>query len=469
MAVNLNQRFAAELHRRMAALLEDNAVWSEKVVSLQQERDFAQDDVLKLRKQLSEVEAQRKQELDALQSALEEQRRNEASLPERLALIEEQTQLAASLQAAEERVKDSARQIEQLKRVNARLSVSLVASESQVRNKNQQLASTQAELDAAKGRELELAAKCASVQRVLATVRADFAKLQAASANPKPTADTQVQTEAVQTTNALTVVLRPPVPPTTPGPPYSHIPEARRLVLETFPVIALPSSVSNELTFRRMELSALLGGGLQGVDARFAVPKPIAAAHELTGCIFPQRQTNPWLPKLPGQHGYMFLGLEGPAKDNTKFMKPTERALFIQEDTGGWRYYGLYSIQRVPENDLTVEEWRAFDDSFKSGKYGYCGTTLAKRLGTSAWRSLVDNRAKFREELAAVQAEYDAGTRRVPCIVLQCIAYNEGLLRAIDSARTPEQATGKRKRRPSARRIEAESSAEPPTSRVRLE
>ena len=53
----------------------------------------------------------------------------------------------------------------------------------------------------------------------------------------------------------------------------------------------------------------------------------------------------------------MFLGLEGPAKDNVKFFEPTERALFIQEGPSSWRYYGLYVIQRHADNDLSKEEW----------------------------------------------------------------------------------------------------------------
>ena len=96
---------------------------------------------------------------------------------------------------------------------------------------------------------------------------------------------------------------------------------------------------------------------------RFGNPRRVAAAHGLTGCIYPQRQTNPWLPNLPGQHGYMFLGLEGPAKDYVKFFEPTERALFIQEGPSSWRYYGLYVIQRHADNDLSKEEWEQFDDS----------------------------------------------------------------------------------------------------------
>lgn len=95
----------------------------------------------------------------------------------------------------------------------------------------------------------------------------------------------------------------------------------------------------------------------------FGKQKPIAITHDLYGCIYPQRLTNPWLPSGPGEHGYMFVGLEGPLKDHERFLTPTTRALFIPEGKSGWRYYGLYVIQRHPENDLTLDEWNALPDS----------------------------------------------------------------------------------------------------------
>ena len=54
----------------------------------------------------------------------------------------------------------------------------------------------------------------------------------------------------------------------------------------------------------------------------------------------------------------MFVGLEGPFKDQERFLEPTTRALFIPESKLRWRYYGLYVAQRKPENDLTMDEWK---------------------------------------------------------------------------------------------------------------
>lgn len=164
-------------------------------------------------------------------------------------------------------------------------------------------------------------------------------------------------------------------------PSCKEIPQARRAVLEAFAVVAVAEFAGDKVTFGRSELSATLGGSMQGVDGtyvhltvptrvantvpcdRFGKQKPLAVTHDLHGCIYPQRQTNPWLPSQPGEHGYMFVGLKGPFKDHERFLGPTTRALFIPEGKSGWRYYGLYVIQRKPDNDLTVDEWNAFPDS----------------------------------------------------------------------------------------------------------
>lgn len=53
----------------------------------------------------------------------------------------------------------------------------------------------------------------------------------------------------------------------------------------------------------------------------------------------------------------MFVGLQGPAKDNERFMEPEVRVLFIQKKEGVWQYYGHYEARRDPNNDLDVSEW----------------------------------------------------------------------------------------------------------------
>jgi hypothetical protein len=45
--------------------------------------------------------------------------------------------------------------------------------------------------------------------------------------------------------------------------------EQRRAALDQLPAIEVPESAMTSITFNRTELTAALGGGLQGVDAKY--------------------------------------------------------------------------------------------------------------------------------------------------------------------------------------------------------
>lgn len=66
---------------------------------------------------------------------------------------------------------------------------------------------------------------------------------------------------------------------------------------------------------------------------------------------------------------------------------------------------------------------------FKDGKDGYCDTTLSKRMGKASHGELVKrSKADHQLKLEKIRKDYDAGNLRVPCVVLQCIAYDEQLV-----------------------------------------
>ena len=94
---------------------------------------------------------------------------------------------------------------------------------------------------------------------------------------------------------------------------------------------------------------------------------------------------NPWLPTRPGEHGYMFFGLEGRGKDDKRFEQPTERAIFVQEGKGRWRYFGLYIAHRVPNNDLSKEEWRHLHDQASVRVYLWLCITMLIILVARTW------------------------------------------------------------------------------------
>lgn len=78
---------------------------------------------------------------------------------------------------------------------------------------------------------------------------------------------------------------------------------------------------------------------------------------DVNGYLCPGLDHNPWCPSLPGQHGYIFVGL-GREKDT--FLEPEEHNVFVGlkkkgKDTRRFRYLGKYRAVRV--QPLTKEEW----------------------------------------------------------------------------------------------------------------
>lgn len=75
---------------------------------------------------------------------------------------------------------------------------------------------------------------------------------------------------------------------------------------------------------------------------------------------------------------------------------------------------------------------------------------LYKTVGKQANENLMrNNRDIYDERVADIRLQYDSGQRRVPCVVLQCISYNQRLVSDLLSARPPEESqaqSGKRKR-----------------------
>lgn len=106
---------------------------------------------------------------------------------------------------------------------------------------------------------------------------------------------------------------------------------------------------------------------------------------------------------------------------------------------------------------------------FKDGRDSYTETTLMKRLGKRSYESLVKTKfATYREEMEKIRGEYDAGARRVPCITLQCIGYNEPLCQDILACRpSASAAIGKRKRQPR-QNPDGSEAGSPTASRVRV-
>lgn len=74
--------------------------------------------------------------------------------------------------------------------------------------------------------------------------------------------------------------------------------------------------------------------------------------------LCPSVDHNPWCPKVPGQHGFIFVGL---GRERDTFNQPEEHPVFVGlqkkgKNTRRFRYMGQYEATRVTA--LTPEEWK---------------------------------------------------------------------------------------------------------------
>lgn len=159
----------------------------------------------------------------------------------------------------------------------------------------------------------------------------------------------------------------------------------------------------------------------------------------------------------------MFVGLQGPAKDNERFAKLETRVLFIQRKEGEWQYYGHYDVFRDPNDDLTVAEWSTLTEEvgcqitipyitythilcilqFRSG---YAACTLSKRMGNAKCDDFRKQEpSRYKAEVEKITADYDAGKLRVPCVILKCVKFDEELVASLSRGSASPRTNSKRK------------------------
>lgn len=64
----------------------------------------------------------------------------------------------------------------------------------------------------------------------------------------------------------------------------------------------------------------------------------------------------------------------------------------------------------------------------------FADLTLRKSLRKEDYQSMIQHRPdEYHEKRRDICEEYDDGTRRVPCVILRCVEYNEALFQAIHS------------------------------------
>ncbi|KAJ7235894.1 hypothetical protein B0H12DRAFT_133873 [Mycena haematopus] len=185
------------------------------------------------------------------------------------------------------------------------------------------------------------------------------------------------------------------------------LPKRRRKELEAFPEFV--PDVGESVIFTRGFLSAILGGSHQPLIVKIALQKSLAKSCNIKKFLCPNQNQNPWCPRSPGQHGYLFVGL---GSESETFREPEQLNLFLSVPPGGNKslevtYMGFYEISRVAP--LSVDEWRTLSPIVQQNY----ATTTASRENDS--------------KTIAIRAQYDSGVRLVPCIRLRCIGFDEAL------------------------------------------
>ncbi|KAJ6575241.1 hypothetical protein B0H19DRAFT_1127820 [Mycena capillaripes] len=192
------------------------------------------------------------------------------------------------------------------------------------------------------------------------------------------------------------------------------LPEGRRKELEAFPEF-VPDSAESEV-FTRAFLSATLGGSHQPLIVKIgASQKPLAKDCGMNKFLCPNLNQNPWCPRSPGKHGYMFVGL---GNENETFREPEQLNLFLSTPPQGSRnlevtYLGVYEVSRA--SGLTVAEWETLSPAVQRN---YTETTASRRSHSKTDKP---------KTVANIHAEYASGRLTVPCVRLVCVGFDEAL------------------------------------------
>ncbi|KAK0456443.1 hypothetical protein EV421DRAFT_61251 [Armillaria borealis] len=209
----------------------------------------------------------------------------------------------------------------------------------------------------------------------------------------------------------------------------TDIPDERMKTLRDFDTVIPPaSSAAAGITapYTRAFLGANIGGSIQPLIVRVTNSQTaLAQKHGIDCYLCPNLEHNPWCPTIPGQHGYIFVGL---GVDKDAFVGKGEfYTVFVGIKEGSsrrFRYLGRYTATHVAP--LTVTEWNTLAPSVQST---YSETTKKK--------------TKDPRPTEKIKSLYDEGVLSVPCVLLKCVDIDHEFSSSLESAlrNGPQQKT----------------------------
>ncbi|KAK0465186.1 uncharacterized protein EV420DRAFT_944885 [Desarmillaria tabescens] len=200
----------------------------------------------------------------------------------------------------------------------------------------------------------------------------------------------------------------------------TNIPEERLRTLRDFDTVIAPASstaTSTNAPYTRDFLKTNVGGSIQPLIVRVTHSQTaLAEKHGINCYLCPNLEHNPWCPTIPGQHGYIFVGL---GVDKDAFAGKEEfYTVFVGIKEGSsrrFRYLGRYTATHVAP--LTVAEWNTLAPSVQMT---YSETTKKKTKDT--------------RPVEKIKSLYDEGALSVPCVLLECVGIDHELSSSLESA-----------------------------------
>ncbi|KAF4605331.1 hypothetical protein EYR40_004115 [Pleurotus pulmonarius] len=194
----------------------------------------------------------------------------------------------------------------------------------------------------------------------------------------------------------------------------SSIPKTRQKKFDSFPSVLIDDDCNNSAMFSRKFLSEHIGGSCQPLVVRITnSQREIAERLNIKSLLCPNLDLNPWCPMVPGDHGYMFVGL---GTEKNIFETPEIHQLFVGFEGPKrhklFRYMGVYKASRT--DPLSIQEWNALTNHVKDG-----------------YASLTKGRTADPRDVEVIRADYDSGKLQVPCVLLQCTDYSDELARSL--------------------------------------
>lgn len=154
----------------------------------------------------------------------------------------------------------------------------------------------------------------------------------------------------------------------------------------------------------------------------------LARKFGIDGYMCPDMEWNPWSPAGPGQHGYMQTGFG--QSDNLYEVAEVQHVFVGVGSPKKYIYCGKYNIHRVDRLDPT--EWHALSQQVCLSFCGYviCHIYASLTQFGAVPRSNTIGRRRLGTKngevgkIEGILSQYNDGTLRAPCQLLQCVEFD---------------------------------------------